>query len=120
MGADVKKRVAARLKWLIGNKPIVGLSNVGGPSKSYLYRMLGGTVSPTIDTLDAVCRAYGSTLGEFFLPWAKERDALRQEQAAEMRMRLERLIGSDAGVDGVLAVLRSLTQGDENTSSKEK
>lgn len=63
----MRKKIAARLKQLIRDRPIIDLP--GGPSRSYMYRLLEGQTNASIEVLDAICKAYGSNLGEFFEPW---------------------------------------------------
>jgi transcriptional regulator with XRE-family HTH domain len=108
MPNDVKKKFAEQLRQLIGNAAVVDLGDSGGPSRSYIYRMLKGTTNPSLEEMDAVLRAYGSSLGEFFESWTHEARITRQTLAAEARLRLESVLESAVDLDGLVKFLRVL------------
>lgn len=114
--ASLKDKFAARLKQIIGDKPVVDLP--GGPSRSYIYRMLKGQANVSMEELDAVLRAYGSTLGEFFEPWRETERVERQIKAAEARERLNRILESDVDIIGLVDFLRVLDPGESRKRNK--
>jgi hypothetical protein len=115
---DLKATVAARLKRLIGGRPVIDLGSQGGPSRSYIYRMMKAGTNPSIEELDAVLRAYGSNLGEFFSPMREDARMERQQFSAEARVRMERILASDVDINGLVDFLRVLDPGEKRTSNK--
>jgi transcriptional regulator with XRE-family HTH domain len=121
MASEFTKRIAARIRAVVGRKTPVDLTEHDGPSRSYIYRLMKGEANPTVEQLDAICRAYGTTLAEFFEPWSRESAVKRLADAAEARLRLEQIIAQpELSLDGVLLILRHLTSDDTRRSSKSK
>lgn len=109
MATDLKKKFAARLRQVIGKQPVIDLGERGGPSRSYIYRMLKGEANVSLEELDAVLRAYGSTLGEFFEPWREDERVQRQKLAAEARGLIEDVISGDGDLGGLVRFLHALS-----------
>ncbi len=110
MANDIRKKFAARLKAIIDGRPIVDMP--GGPSRSYIYRMLQGGVNPSLMEIDEVLRAYGSSLGEFFAPWTEAKHIERMKLAAEIRTRIESILDGDVDLRGLADFLRVLDRGE--------
>lgn len=96
----------------MGNRPVIDLGEQGGPSRSYIYRMRNGTANPSLEEIEAVLKAYGSSLGEFFEPWKENERMERQKLAAEARIRLNRIIDSDVDITGLVEFLKILDPGE--------
>lgn len=103
--ANLKEKIASRLNDIIGNRPIIDLGNKAGPSRSYIYRIKKGQ-NVSVEQLDALLRAYGSNLGEFFAPWRGDAVTERLKQAAELRELIEVLIASDVDLAGLCDICR--------------
>lgn len=60
---------AERFKQLVerSGKPVQTIGE--GRDRSYIYRLMKGEASPTLDTLEAVLRQFGSSIAEFFEDW---------------------------------------------------
>lgn len=120
MANDLKKRVAARLRLLIGENPIIELGPMGGPSRSYVYRILNEQ-NVSIEVLDAVLRAYGSNLGDFFEPWKEESKVKRQTQAAKARQQLDAILAHDElDLGGLLYYLDTVSAGLSRQRTRKK
>lgn len=104
----MRDKIAARLKTIIRGRPVVDLVDRGGPSASYIYRILQGKGNPSVEELDALLRFYGSSLGEFFEPWKEQWQTERLKLALEARTRLQRILDSDIDITGLLEFLRSI------------
>jgi transcriptional regulator with XRE-family HTH domain len=115
MASELKDKVAARLKKIIRGRAIV---DIPGASKSYIYRMTKGQ-NITIDRLDSVLRAYGSSLAEFFEPWREDQRVDRQKLAVEIRQIVERILDDDdADLRQVRGFLLPFDPGERRPSNK--
>lgn len=105
--ANLKEQIAKRITDLIGDRKIVGLGEKDGPSLSYIYRMKKGQ-NVSIEQLDALVRAYGSNLGEFFAPWRENAITERLRKAAEIREMITQILASDLDLTGLYELCRGI------------
>jgi len=78
-----------------------------------MYRLIKGTENPTLEEIEAVVRAYGYTLGDFFAPWQENERLQRQKLAIEIRMRMERILANEnVNLAELISFLRLLDRAD--------
>lgn len=111
MKSELTRKFASRLRAVIGKKPVRDLGLQGGPSRSYIYRMLKGEANPSLEEIEAVLRAYDSDLGSFFEPWRADATRLRPQISAEIRNHIENILNGGADLTGLLSFLRALDEG---------
>jgi transcriptional regulator with XRE-family HTH domain len=104
--AEIHEWIGKRLTEFLSLKgcTIADVARKLGRDPSYLYRIGRGEENPTVEQIEMIVKACGSTLAEFFAPMAREKTA--QENVAEddaVLATVKKLLNDPASRAGIIA-----------------